>query len=468
MDASCAFACTAVGTRFRDLPVSTVQATKMDMLDYLGCVLGGSASAGVPEVVDLARDLGGRPEASVFVHGGKVGLLDACLANGAMAHALDYDSTHEIAHLHPSVSTISAALTLADQMGGVSGKDFLTSVALGTDMVSRLGLAWPAYPAGFIWTLVYGFFGCALAAGKLLALTEEQMTHALGLAYAQAAGNQQTNLDGAVAKRMGIGFAARGGVLSALMAARGITAARNALEGKRGLYATYNQGRYDPVALTDGIGQRFEGDRLSFKPYPTCRFNHGHIDAALALAVEHDLRAEEIEAVVAHVEREEHSQFDPLEVKRNPRTLVDAQFSMPYTVAVALVRRRMKIEDFTPEAIRDPEVIGVANKVSPLVDPSLDAHVPAAAVLEVRTRRGTFTKRVEYPLGHPLNPVDWADLADKTRDCATHAAVPVSSDRVEAMIALVARLETLRDMRELTALLREDPAVARVQERVAG
>lgn len=453
MDAACAFAKAAVRTEFEHLPAEAVRVTKLDILDYLGCALAGSKSAGIEEVVSLARDLGGREEASIFVYGGKVGLLDACLANGAMAHALDFDSTHEGAHLHPSIATISAALVLADRLGGVSGKEFLTAVALGTDVVSRLGMAYPAFPAGFIWTLVYGYFGCAVVAGKLLRIEEEQMINAIGLAYAQAAGNQQCNLDGTVAKRMGVGFAARGGVLSALMAQKGITGARNSIEGKRGLYFTYNGGRYDPRPLTDRLGEHFDGVSLSFKPYPTCRFNHGHIDAALALAEQHDIQAAEIEEITAYVEREDHSQFDPLDIKRNPRTIVDAQFSMPYTVATALVRRRMVIDDFTPEAIRDPIVIGVANKVSPAVDISLNEHVPAAAVLEVKTVRGTFRKRIEYPLGHPLNPVSVDALADKVRDCAAHAARPFASSEVEALIDMALNLENVGDMRELVALL---------------
>lgn len=453
MDAAVAFARNAVQTRYENIPAETIRVTRQDVLDYLACALAGSAGDGIPEIVALAKELGGREEVSLYVYGGKASLLEGCLANTAIAHALDYDSTHEGAHLHPSVTTISAALALAERMGGVSGKDFLTAVVLGTDMVSRLGLAYPAYPAGFIWTLVYGFLGCALTAGKLLRLNEEQMISAIGLAYAQASGNQQCNLDGTVAKRMCAGFAARGGILSALMARKGITGARNSLEGKRGLYFTYNQGRYDPKPLTDQLGKRFEGANLSFKPYPTCRFNHAHIDAALAMAHEHDIKAEEIQTINAYIEREEHSQFDPLEIKRNPRTSVDAQFSMPYTVAVALVKRRMMIDDFTLEAIRDPVVIGVANKVSPVVDLSLNQRVPAAAVLEVKTRRGTFTRRVEYPYGHPLNPVNDEVLANKLRDCAAHAAKPLAQSKVEGMIALTARLEEVADMRELVRLL---------------
>lgn len=454
MDASQAFAAHAVRCRFADLPPPAIAATRLDVMDYIACILGGSNAAGIPEIVSLARDLAGKGEATLFVHGGKASLLETCLANGAMAHALDYDSTHEGAFLHPSVHTITAALTLADRMGGVSGQEFITAVALGADFIARLGLAYPVHPAGFMWTMVYGYLGCALTAARLLQLDEAQTVSAIGLAYAQAAGTQQGNVDGTLDKRMMVGFAARGGVLAALMAQKGITGARNSIDGTRGLYFSYaNRGQRDAASLLDGLGTRYEGVNLSFKPYPACRFNHGHIDAALALAARHDLRPDEIESVVVHVEREGHSQVVPLEVKRNPRTLVDAQFSMPYTVACALVRRHVRIDDFTPVAIADPVVVAVANKVSAVVDLSLRAHVPPAAVVEVVTRRGTFRSRVEYPSGHPLNPISEEAVADKLRDCATHAARPFPSARVEEIIATVRGVLVLADMRQLAALL---------------
>lgn len=454
MDASHLFAAHAVSCRFEDLPAAAVSATKLDVLDWIACVLGGSTAAGVPEVVSLARSLSGGPDAALLVHGGRAGLLEACLANGAMAHALDYDSTHESAFLHPSVHVIAAALTLADHQRGVSGREFLTAVALGTDFIARLGLAYPVHPAGFMWTMVYGYLGCALAAARLLRLDTAQTVSAIGLAYAQAAGTQQGNVDGTLDKRMMVGFAARGGVLAALMARAGISGAANSIEGTRGLYFSYaNRGRYDRDRLLADLGRTYEGVNLSFKPYPACRFNHGHVDAALALAARHDIRPDEITAVVAHVEREGHSQIVPLQVKRNPRTLVDAQFSMPYTIAAALVRRRLEIADFTAEAIRDPAVIGVANRVSAVVDASLAEHLPPAAIVEVATTRGTFSERVEYPLGHPRNPIDEPRLAAKLRDCARYAARPMDDAAVGRIVATTRRLEQLSDIRELTALL---------------
>lgn len=454
MDAACAFAENAIAVKFEDIPAEALRATKVGILDTLGTALAGSTAAGGREVVSLVKEWSDKKEATLVGDGSKVLAIGAAMANGAMAHALDYDDTHETAHLHAGVSTIPVAMAVAERMGGVSGKEFLTAVTLGIDAVCRMGLANPEGPAGFILTAVYGFFSAAITAGKLLGLREEQMVNALGIAYAQAAGNNQCVVDGAQTKRFQAGFAAKGGLLAALMAQKGITGARDSLEGRMGLYKTYHGGRYNPDALTEELGKRFEGVNLSFKPYPCCRFGHAHVDAALALAKEYDIQPDEVEGILAFVSKEPHIMCDPLEVKRNPRTSVDAQFSIPYAVATALVHREVKINDFTPTAIKDPAVLSLANKVTPVLDPSLGSHEPPAAVVEVKTRRGTYRQRIEYAYGHPENPMSDEALAQKFRDCASYSVKPLPEGRLGSLLEAVGRLEEVADMEEVFRLLR--------------
>jgi 2-methylcitrate dehydratase PrpD len=453
MDAAVAFARNAVRARYEDIPTQAIKVAKLNLLDTLGSALAGSAEPGSREIVALVKDLGGREEATVLAFGGRVSALEACLANGAVADACDYSDIHEAAHIHAGMITIPAAMALAERMGGVSGKDFLTAFVLGADLVCRMGLAMPVVPATFVLSSIYGFLGSALTSGKLLGLNEDQMMSAIGLGYTQSSGNKQGVLEGDLSKRMQAGFAARGGLLAAMMAQRGITGPRNAMQGKLGIYNAYHGGQYSPELLTPRLGEHFEGANTSFKPYPCCRFVHGHIDAALALSREHDIAADEIESIGAFVNRQPHHQMEPLDIKRNPRTIVDAQFSIPYTTAAALVRRRVTFDDFTPEAIKDSVVIAVANKVSPVLDLSLCEHEPPAAILEVKTRRGTFRKRIEYPLGHPLNPISDAAIAEKFRDCAAHSVNPSSARRVTDLIDMIGNLEHLADMRELIKLL---------------
>jgi len=277
----------AVNAKFEDLSSDAVEVTKKDIFDTLGTTIAGSTSAGGKEVVEMGREWGGEPESTIVSFGGKLPSYMAAFINGTMSHALDFDDTHDNAVLHVGPAVVSTSFAVAERMGKVSGKDFMIAVALGIDVMSRMGLATkrPIHEGGFMNTPVYGYFGAAVAAGKLLGLNEDQMINAFGIAYAQAAGNVQVNVDDehALTKRLSVGFSAKGGLLSALLAQKGLTGARYSLEGRFGLYNLYQRGEYDRDMLHRGLGKQYEVTNLSFNPYACCRQIHAHIEAALQL-----------------------------------------------------------------------------------------------------------------------------------------------------------------------------------------
>jgi len=454
-DASVNLARMVVTTGYPDLPGQVVEATKLDILDTLATLVAGSGSPGCREVVDLISQWGGREEATVLVYGTKAPSVWAALANTTMAHALDYDDTHDKAVMHAGVVVIPSALAVAEGRR-VSGKEFIAAVALGVDVACRLALAAPLSPiqSGWMHSPLYGHFASAAAAGKILQLDEESLINAFGIAYAQAAGNMQCIADAALTKRIQPGFAAQDGIMAVLMSQSGITGARNSLEGEAGLYKVYYQGDYDPLPLTQALGQDFEIVNLSFKPYPSCRYTHPFIDAALQLAKEHDLNAEDIKNITVYVGQSPHPICEPLEVKCNPRTIVDAQFSIPYTVAVALVKRKVGIADFTPEAITHSEVIQVANKVTPKLDTRLSSRVITPAIIEVELYDGKrYRAEVEYPKGHPQNPLSMEDISDKLKDGISYAAKLISTQQIEDVIQIIKHLDEVDDVSVIAKLL---------------
>lgn len=455
MDAAIAFAQLATKQKYEGLPEAAVEATKKDILDTLGTALAGSIAEGAEELVGLARELGGKEESSVIAYGIKVPSHEAALVNGFMARSVDYDDTHDIAMLHAGASVVPAAFAAAERRGAVSGKEFITAVALGVDMICRMGLAkqegrW----AGFTGTPLYGYFGGALASARILGLTEEQTINALGIAYGQAAGTLQSVIERVLTKNLDVGCAARGGVFSALAAQRGITGAHNCLEGDLGLFKVYHRGNYDPKQLTDELGKRFEVANLGFKPYPCCRLNHTFIDLALALSQEHKIRPEDIEEVVGYIDQEPHLEFQPVEEKQNPKTVTDAQFSIPYCVAVALIRGAVVLDDFTASALQDQAVLALAKKVFPKLDPSLyRAKETPPARLEIKARTGTYSKDTEYPYGHPKNPMSTESLVGKFRNCAAHAKRRFPEGNISKVIDMVTRLEEVSNVAEIIRLL---------------
>ena len=267
-------------TQFDDLPEAVIDHTKKFILDSFGVAIAGASAPGCKEVVDLIRSWGGKPEATLLGYEGKVPSPSAAFANSVMMHALDFDDTLDESALHAHVTVLPAALAVAEFMGGVSGKDLINAVTLGVDLVCRLGLA-TQRPLSWVRTATCGSFGAAAASGKILRLDKEEMWNALGIVYSQTSGNAQCLVDGGLVKRMQPGFSAKAGVLSVFLAKRGITGAKDIFEGPYGFFNLYERGDYDQEKLCDELGKRFDGMKLSIKPYPSCRMTHASIDAAL-------------------------------------------------------------------------------------------------------------------------------------------------------------------------------------------
>jgi len=377
--------------------------------------------------------------------------------------------------MHPAVVMVPACMAVSESLGRTNGRDFITAVAVGVDMICRLALAaWPGYDpavpetrnkafqservkAGWHFTTLMGYLASAGGAGKLLGLDEERMVNGFGIAYHQCAGNHQGRDDGTHTKRLGPGFACRAGVASALMAGKGITGARNVLEGHMGLYKMFFQGGYDRETLIRALGSRFEGVNVSFKPYPCCRGVHSSVDTMLGLVEAHGIRAEDVKEIRVFVDAGGHQMLcSPLEVKTKPRTPVDAQFSIPWGVATALARGRVTMEHYTDEAIKSADILETASKIKVVLDHSLDvSDKTPSGKIEVELKGGqVYKNRVDFPLGSPERPMTFDDCAAKFMNCASHGAPSVPRERLEGVIERIGHLEQVGDMGEIMALLR--------------
>jgi 2-methylcitrate dehydratase PrpD len=455
MDAAYLFARNFVNTKFESLPIEVVEATKKEILDLLGVALGGAGQPGATHVCELVKEWGGKEESSIIGSKQKVPAPNAAQANATMAHTLDFDDVHEAAVMHPGIASIPVVMAVGEANGNLSGKEFITSTALGVDMMCRLALATTPGKSpielGWHLTTLFGFMGSAATAARVMGLNEEKIVDAIGIGYHQSAGNGQCVKDGALTKRLGPGFAVKGGITAALMAKAGVTGAKNSLEGEWGLYKQYMDGDYSPEILTADLGKRFEGMNVAIKPYPCCRGIHPAIDAALALAIEEDIRSKDIKEIVLSV-TDAHLKLlcQPWDAKRAPRSPVDAQFSIPWGVASAIVGRRLGLDDFTDSAIKDREVLGLTQKMRVEVDNSLHKPGPEPTRVKVITRDGkAFAKVVENPLGSLERPMSFEDCARKFADCAKI----LGAGRIDRIIQMVGQLERLEDTSELISLL---------------
>ncbi len=455
MDAAYLFARNFVNTRYENLPAEVVEATKKEILDLLGVALGGAGQPGATHVCELVKEWGGKEESSVIGSKQKVPAPNAAQANATMAHALDFDDVHEAAVMHPGIASIPVAMAVAEAQGNLTGKEFIAATALGVDMMCRLALATTPGKSpielGWHLTSLFGFMGSAAVAARIMRLDEDKIVDAIGIGYHQSAGNGQCVKDGALTKRLGPGFAVKGGITAALMAKAGVTGAKNALEGEWGLYRQYMDGDYSPEILTAELGKRFEGANVAIKPYPCCRGIHPAIDAGLALTMEENIRSRDIKEIVLSV-TDAHLKLlcQPLDAKQSPRSPVDAQFSIPWGVASAIVGRKVGLDDFTDSAIKNREVLEVARKMRVEVDNSLHKPGPEPTRVKIVTLAGkSFSRVVQSPLGSLERPMSFEDCARKFRDCAKS----LEAGRTEKIISLVGQLERLEDIREIIRLL---------------
>lgn len=459
MDATFHFVRNFLSVQYEDIPAPVVEITKNEILDTLGVAVAGLPQPGPKELMEMTKGWGGKEEGTVIGCKAKVPAPNAAQVNATMVHARDYDDVHETAVMHPAVVTVIPALAMAELKMGLTGKELITVVALGVDMICRLGLATrpgvSPLMTGWHFTSLYGYPTAALTAGRTLALDEEKMVSAFGIAYHQCAGNGQCVTDGALTKRMGPGFSVRGGITAALMAEKGITGARNCLEGEQGLFKVYHHGEYDRDVLIHDLGRHFEGINVSIKPYPSCRGTHPSIDAALKIAKQYSVNPEEIKEIIIVTGEANHQLLcTPFEAKVRPRNPVDTQFSIPWGVGTALLRKRVAMQDFTVEATTNPQILNLTAKIRAEADPALNSPrgIEPARVTVVMKNGDVFSEQIDRPRGSPNQPMLFEDCVQKFEDCIAFGGGWMPEGYVKKAIDLVGNLENVKDVRELIEL----------------
>lgn len=442
------------------LDATVVKAVKTNILDTLSCALAGSSAKAIAEVSSLVREWGGTPQADMFVFGGKFPAHHAALINGGMSHARDYDDTHDAAILHAGVTAVPAAIAAGQLRGGLSGAELIAAVAAGLEVTCRLGIAIKVdiVESGFIYTSLLGYFGATAAAGRALRLTEDEMRNAFGIVYSSVAGNHQVTRDASLMKRLQPGLAAQAAVVAVQLAKRGIRGAQNVFDGDDGFFRVYFRNRVDGDVARKDLGKRFEMLNLSYKPYPCCRDTHSAIDAVLQLRAKAPRPASDIQSIRVGTTAPGYQMVCvPEQVRLAPKTIVEAQFSIPYTVAASWIDGPLGMKHFTDEGLLRGDILDLTKRVRPYVDAEIDREwsrfIPPARVI-VQFRDGqTIEARVNYPKGHPNNMMTEAEFSAKTRDCANYLAKPLPADTADRLINTVGKLDTLGDISELMRVM---------------
>jgi 2-methylcitrate dehydratase PrpD len=442
-----------VETKFEDLPPEVIDYCKLLIIDSLGVTFPGSQAPGCQQVVDMAKQWGGESGSTILISGYKSAPPLAALANSAMMHALDFDDTLDASALHTFVSVLPAALAAAESLGNVDGKTFLLALALGVDTICRISLGIKR-PLSWIRTATCGTFGAAASAGKLMNLDNDSMSNALGLAYSQTSGNAQGLLEGKLVKRMQPGFSAMSGVISAFLARSGVTGSSRFLEGEYGFYNLYERGEYDAAPLVEKLGEHFTIMDLSIKPYPSCRMTHATIDAALNMRKKIGSDFEKIDEIAVSVSEMVTGMVGkPFVIGTNPQ--VDAQFSIPYTTACALIKGKVLLKDFDDETIMDKSVNILAKRVRVASDKNLPAKDIMHSKLSVKMKDGRFfEERIDIPSGNPGNPMTMQQCQEKFRQCIDYSNIEIPPSRTEELLSSIEKIEILDNVHAIIDLMK--------------
>src|SRR5438128_1806936 len=442
------------GLRWEQLGSDVQQRTLELLLDLIGVGLAGSRQPSSRPAADVAVSLGGAGTATLF--GGRTTTaVWAALANGTAAHAVELDDVTTESSLHPGVAVIPAALALAEELNA-SPAALLEAIVSGYEVTMRVGNALnpaSAYARGFHPTGVAGVFGATMAAGRLLGLNPDQLSSALGIAGTLASGSLEYLADGAWTKRLNPGWAGHAGITAAHLARSGFSGPKSVFEGRLGVLHAYSDAA-DPDLLLADLGKQLQVMRVSIKPYACCRYNHGLIDCVLRLSREHHVQPIDVERIrLGVLTGGALLVAEPIEQKRTPRSVVDAQFSAPYAAAAALVYATGGIDAYTPDKLADPTIRELMARTECYRDATLDANYPrlwpAAAEIHLRDGRVLAT-RIEHASGEPENPVPRAALVDKFVSLAAESL----SDDPAAIAQRILTIDTEPDIRGLTAALR--------------
>jgi 2-methylcitrate dehydratase PrpD len=409
------------GISFETLPPEVVETAKHLFLDTLGVMILGSYKPWSLSLLEYYKAQGGKEEADVVFHGVRLPAASAAFINGTMAHSFDYDD--DLAACHIACCVIPAALASAQKVSA-SGKEFITSLVVGYDVTVRLAETLDGhhlYALGFHPTAVCGTYGAVAASGKLLGLSKEQMVHAMGIAGSFISGSLEWLSDGSMTKRFHGGKAASEGIIASSLAQRGFTGPRTIFEGNNGILKMFRAQR-NPQLLIENLSRRFDILKSYIKWYPCCTCNAPLVDAVLAIREEASLKTEEIREIEARVRKTCMALVgEPLDQKRNPQNVLEAQMSAPYCIAAALVEGELFPRQFTPEKMKDPSIAGLAQKVKVVWDPSLDLTgnprpVPGEVIIALSD--GTvLRKKVDYQKGTYRNPLTLGEIEEKFSMC---------------------------------------------------
>lgn len=438
---------------FDQLPLKTIEKIKNSLLDALGCALSGSTMTWARTVNDFVRSQEGVRESSLWATDFSGPASNVVLGNGTMIHSFDFDDYYNKAKIHPSAPVVPTALAIGEKEH-INGEKLLTAIVVGIETMTHIGKGINPSASrvrGWHLTGTCGTFAAAAAAGSIWGFDTKAMVSALGLAGTQSAGLWAFTADGSESKRFHPGRAAQSGIIAASLARGGYHGPAKIIEADDGGFFNATSYDFDYTKVTEGLGKQFDSDDIGIKPYAACASLHSSVDAALILKNENKIIIEDIEKINVNNSDVVNLQcgFD-----YQPAGALQAQMSMKYCIARALMDDMLYLSQFSEEKLSDPVVLDLSSRVHFVLDEEINRIYPREfpSIVEITMKNGTkFKTRVNNPKGSIENPMSWQDVQDKFRMLAGPV---LGSERMTGLIEAVDRIELVSDVNTITALLK--------------
>ncbi|MED1607545.1 MmgE/PrpD family protein [Cytobacillus kochii] len=438
---------------YEDLSEEIKNRTKYLALDFIGLATRGSTFKSSKPIQSFIASLGG-DENGVVIGSNHLSPLPqyAALANGTSAHSLELDDVINEASLHPAVVVFPTAFAIAEA-NKKSGKDLMLAAVIGYEVMGRLGKALNptnVYDRGFHPTGVVGTFAAVATASKLLNLTKEQIVNALGIAGSQAAASMEFLNTGSWTKRLHPGWAAHNGIIAAELAKAGFTGPNSIIEGDKGFAQAYSIDVKPEEVIFPFSNDHNYILKTSIKPHACCRYKQGPLDLILNIVSENSLKASDINRIdIEMVQTGLPIVALPEKEKRNPQSSVDAQFSMHFGAAVAVLYKRTLLEEYDDQVVHRSEVKDFMNKVYCHRGKDLEVDFPKKwpARVKIESSMGIFQKEIDYPKGDPENPMSWNELIEKFCYVTSTCYEP---NQQKYLIEEIKNLERIKCINDLT------------------
>ncbi|MFC2039261.1 MmgE/PrpD family protein [Chloroflexota bacterium] len=440
-----------VETGYDQIPEEAVKVAKVAILDCLGCALAGSLEPAARIITQYVKEMAGKPEAGVIASGFKTTAAGAAVANGSMAHVLDYDDVAVSWMGHPSAVLLAVVLALGER-NRLSGREALAGYILGFEVEDKLGACVGLGHYGWGWhsTATLGTVAAAATAAKMLGLDVDRTIMALGISVSLAGGTRQNF--GSMTKSLHAGSAARNGIVAALLAEKGFTADEAIIENPMGFCKLFSGGaEHDATQATRRLGEPFGivSPGVSIKPYPCCRLTHRCIDAILYLIKEYGVKYYDVEKVECGT-----SECVPqVLIHSRPKTGLEGKFSMEYCMAIALLDGQVALRQFADDRVMDARAQELLQRVKYVHSGDVGGvealNTPEVVTVELRDGR-KLNRETLVAKGDSRNPMAAEELAAKYRNCASSV---LSVEDIEMSLNMVSCLEDVRDVAEVMNLL---------------